>query len=132
MCWKHLVVAAGIFALNMKLAHVPNREIVAERCGGAPACTRFVAETLSIQCSGISMQASATAVALLYVRDSEHSRHEVLHIADMRASVDSYLETLEARSHPTETACAEAAKEERARFSETMRQFAQQSMRRRH
>jgi hypothetical protein len=132
MRWKHLVVAAGVFALNMKLAHVPNREIAAERCDGAPACTLFVAESLSIQCSDTSMQASATAVALLYVTDSMHSRHEVLHVADMRASVDSYLGDLEARSHSSEAECDEAAREERARFSETMRRFAQQSMQRRH
>lgn len=132
MRWKHLVVAAAVFTLNVKLAHVPNREIAAERCGGTAACTRFVAESLAVRCTGTSMEADATAVALLYVTDSMHARHEVLHIADMRASVDSYLRDLEGRWHPTANACDEVAKGEQAGFRETMRRFARQSMQRRH
>jgi hypothetical protein len=104
--------------------------------GNYDACTRFVAYRLEAACfsSGDSWRAGGTATfrPFIVLRNLKSSAHEMLHVEDMRRSVELLLVELAATPFESESACRSRVTTEAGAFGNSLQRFALESNLARH
>jgi hypothetical protein len=129
------------FSVNVAKAQerrFPNPAVLASECGTEAriyACTVFADEQLSCACTSagdhwrIRANAHFVPIMCLYLRHPRIIAHEQLHIDDVRAMLEVYLQGLTSREFESEEQCAQQARkssDEKA-FVRQMNEFRQRS-----
>lgn len=102
------------------------------------ACTEFLGEVLTCECRRNgphwSIAARAQLVPYMYLSTARGGleEHEMLHLRDLRAQLETHLAEVTARSHPDREACESVARFETATFILRMDLFRQLSNQRLH
>jgi hypothetical protein len=130
---ERVTVAKPIVSIAASAGHL--RELCAAE-GNYDACTRFVAFRLEAGCfpSGDEWRASGTATfrPFIILRNLGSATHEMLHVDDMRRSVDLLLVALTEARFRSRNACAARVAMEEGAFGSTMQRFALESNLARH
>lgn len=132
-----LALAASLVAIApTEVVHVATPQELQAQCGVSrriEACTTLVAYALTASCTPDGrLTASAHLTPRVILMNKEAHQHELLHIADLRASVDDHLQRLEEARYASPVACRDAAARASLEFGRDLVRFAKESNEARH